>query len=152
MIAGSGVGILYFLAQEQRAPEPMLPLELFRVPVIAVSSLGSVVIGTTMFCASAFVPMFTQGVLGGTAIDAGMTLAPMSIGWPIASTLSGWMAVRWGYRPFAIAGAALATAGSVLLSTAHVGSVTGVVALTKVLSWNTSGIVLGMSGILPAAI
>jgi len=127
MIAGSGVGILYFLAQEQRAPEPMLPLELFRVPVIAVSSLGSVVIGTTMFCASAFVPMFTQGVLGGTAIDAGMTLAPMSIGWPIASTLSGWMAVRWGYRPFAIAGAAFATAGSVLLSTANVWSGRGLV-------------------------
>ncbi len=127
MIAGSGVGLLYFLAQERRAPEPMLPLELFRVPVIAVSSLGSVVIGTTMFCASAFVPMFTQGVLGGTAIDAGMTLAPMSIGWPIASTLSGWMAVRWGYRPFAIVGAAFATGGSLLLSTAHVGSGRGLV-------------------------
>lgn len=122
MIAGSGVGLAWFLAQERRTPEPMLPLELFRVPVIAVSSLGSLVIGTTMFCAAAFVPMFTQGVLGGTAIDAGMTLAPMSIGWPIASTLSGWMAVRWGYRPFAIMGALFATGGSLLLSTAHAGS------------------------------
>lgn len=127
MIAGSGVGLVWFLAQERRAPEPMLPLELFRVPVIAVSSVGSVVIGTTMFCAAAFVPMFAQGVLGGTAIDAGMTLAPMSIGWPIASTLSGWMAVRWGYRPFAIAGSMFATGGSLLLSTAHAGSGRGLV-------------------------
>jgi len=127
MIAASGAGLAWFLAQERRAPEPMLPLELFRVPVIAASSLGSVGIGTTMFCASAFVPTFTQGVLGGTAIDAGMTLAPMSIGWPIASTLSGWMAVRWGYRPFAIAGSVLATGGALLLSTAHAGSGRGLV-------------------------
>lgn len=127
MVAGAGVGLVWFVAQERRAPEPMLPLELFRNPVIAVSSLGSVVIGTLTFCASAFVPMFTQGVLGGTAIDAGMTLAPMSIGWPVGSTVSGWMAVRWGYRPFAIAGAVAGVGGSLLLSSAHAGSGTGLV-------------------------
>ncbi|MGD8279396.1 MAG: MDR family MFS transporter [Gemmatimonadota bacterium] len=118
MLAGSGAGLVVFLGHERRAPEPMLPLDLFRIPVIAVSSLGSVVIGTILFCTSAFVPMFAQGVLGGTAIDAGMALAPMSIGWPIASTTSGWLLVRWGYRPFAIAGAALATAGALLLASA----------------------------------
>jgi EmrB/QacA subfamily drug resistance transporter len=130
MVAGSGVALLWFLAQERRAPEPMLPLELFRNPVIAVSSLGSVVIGTLMFCASAFVPMFTQGVLGGTAIDAGMTLAPMSIGWPVGSTVSGWMAVRWGYRPFAIVGAVAGVGGALLLSSAHAGSGTGLVMIS----------------------
>lgn len=122
MLAGSGAGLVVFLAQERRAPEPMLPLELFRTTVIAVSSLGSVVIGTILFCVAAFVPVFAQGVLGGTAIDAGMALAPMSIGWPIASTTSGWLLVRWGYRPFAIAGAAFATAGMLLLTMANAGS------------------------------
>lgn len=118
MIAASGAGLIFFLRQERRAAEPMLPLELFSNPVIAVSSLGSVVIGTVLFCASAFVPMFTQGVLGGTAIDAGMTLAPMSIGWPIASTLSGWLLLRVGYRPFTIAGAAIGVAGCAVLAAA----------------------------------
>ncbi len=130
MVAGAGTGLVYFLFQERRAPEPMLPLELFRNPVIAISSLGSVAIGTVLFCDSAFVPMFTQGVLGGTAIDAGMTLAPMSIGWPIASTLSGWFAMRWGYRIFAIAGALFAVAGSLVLATAHAGSGQGIVMLS----------------------
>ncbi len=78
----SALGTAAFLIQESRAPEPMLPLDLFRNPVIAVSSAGSVMIGTLLYCATAFVPMFTQGVLGGTALDAGMTLAPMSIGCP----------------------------------------------------------------------
>lgn len=133
MIAVSGVGLVYFLFQERRAPEPMLPLELFRNPVIAISSLGSVALGTVLFCDSAYVPMFTQGVLGGTAIDAGMSLAPMSIGWPIASTLSGWLAMRYGYRVFAIAGAVLAVVGSLVLASAHAGSGVGIVMLSMLL-------------------
>jgi EmrB/QacA subfamily drug resistance transporter len=127
MLAASGAGLVYFLAQERRTPEPMLPLDLFKNRVIAVSSLGSLVIGTTMFCAAAFVPMFTQGVLGGTATDAGMTLAPMSIGWPIASTVSGWMVVRWGYRPFALLGSVFGIGGALLLSTADAGSSAGLI-------------------------
>jgi len=96
MITCAGAGLLFFLWQEGRAPEPMLPLELFQNRVIAVASAGGFLMGTVLFCAAAFVPMYTQGVLGGTAIDAGMTLAPMSIGWPIASTTSGWLLAKRG--------------------------------------------------------
>ena len=71
MIVGAGGGLLFFLWQETRAPEPMLPLQLFQNRVIAAASLGGFLMGTVLFCAAAFVPMFTQGVLGGTAIDAG---------------------------------------------------------------------------------
>ena len=52
MIALSATGLLLFLWQERRAPEPMLPLTLFRNPVIAVSSVGSVILGTILFCAA----------------------------------------------------------------------------------------------------
>jgi EmrB/QacA subfamily drug resistance transporter len=56
MMAFAGTGLLFFLWQEGRAPEPMLPLELFRNRVIAVASLGGVLMGTMLFCAAAFVP------------------------------------------------------------------------------------------------
>ena len=118
MILFSVLGLLFFLWQEDRHPEPMLPLELFKIRVIAVASLGGVLMGTLMYCAAAFVPMFTQGVLGGTAVDAGMTLAPMSIGWPIASTTSGWLLMRFGYRPFILLGSALGVLGCLLLAVA----------------------------------
>lgn len=118
MFLASGLGLALFLWQENRAPEPMLPLELFRIRVIAVASLGGVLMGTLMYCAAAFVPMFTQGVLGGTAIDAGISLAPMSIGWPIASTTSGWLLMRVSYRPFIILGSALGILGCAILAMA----------------------------------
>ena len=116
MMSFSLLGLFFFLWQENRAPEPMLPLELFKNKVIAVASAGGFIMGTVLFCAAAFVPMYTQGVLGGTAIDAGMTLAPMSIGWPIASTTSGWFLAKRGYRPFILAGAFLAVVGCFFLT------------------------------------
>jgi len=115
MLLFSGLGIAFFLWHENRHSEPMLPLELFKNRVIAVASLGGVLMGTLLYCASAFVPMYTQGVLGGTAIDAGMTLAPMSIGWPIAATTSGWLLMRFGYRPFILLGSALGVVGCLML-------------------------------------
>jgi len=116
MLLVSGLGLVFFLWQENRAPEPMLPLELFKIRVIAVASLGGLLMGTLMYCAAAFVPMYAQGVLGGTAIDAGMTLAPMSIGWPIASTTSGWFLMRFGYRPFILMGSAFGILGCLVLA------------------------------------
>jgi EmrB/QacA subfamily drug resistance transporter len=119
MMVGAGGGLLFFLWQETRAPEPMLPLDLFQNRVIAAASAGGVVMGTVLFCAAAYVPMFTQGVLGGTAVDAGMTLAPMSIGWPIASTTSGWFLAKRGYRPFILTGSVLGVIGCVMLAMAE---------------------------------
>jgi EmrB/QacA subfamily drug resistance transporter len=116
VIGVSVFGLGLFIWQEGRAPDPMLPLDLFKNRVVAVASAGGVLMGTMLFCAAAFVPMFTQGVLGGTAIDAGMTLAPMSIGWPIASTTSGWLLLRFGYRPFILAGSVFSAVGCLLLA------------------------------------
>jgi EmrB/QacA subfamily drug resistance transporter len=133
LLAGSAVGLWIFFVQERRAPEPMLPLELFRNRVIAVSNVGSVLIGTILFSVSAFVPMYRQGVLGGTAIDAGMSLVPLSIGWPLAATVSGWLLLRMGYRPFIVLGAALAALGCFVLAGSTAGSPPGVVMLSMLL-------------------
>ncbi len=116
LLGGSIAGLGLFVWQERRTAEPMLPLDLFRDPVIAVASAGSIVIGALLFAAAAYVPMYAQGVLGGTAVDAGLTLAPVSIGWPLASTLAGRLLLRVGYRPLTIAGGAVAVAGAGLLA------------------------------------
>ena len=35
-----------------------------------------------------FVPLFVQGVLGKTAVEAGSAITPMVVGWPISIELS----------------------------------------------------------------
>ena len=112
MLAISITGLVLFVRQERSAPEPMLPLELFRNPVIAISNAGGVIIGSLLFAFHAFVPMFAQGVLGGSALDAGLVLAPMSIVWPFGSALAGRLMIRTGYRSLGIIGAIVAMIGT----------------------------------------
>jgi EmrB/QacA subfamily drug resistance transporter len=118
LLAGSALGLAVFLWQERRAPEPTLPLDLFQNRLIAVSSAGNVLLGALLFAITAYVPMFAQGVLGGTAVDAGTILAPILIGWPISSTIAGRLMMRVGYRALSIGGATFIVAGSLLLATA----------------------------------
>lgn len=115
LFAVAAGGLVLFIWQERRAADPMLPLDLFRDRLISVSSGISVVIGTLMFSITAFVPVWSQGVLGGSAVAAGAVLTPMLFGWPVASVISGRLLLRTGYRRLAIFGGATVIAGSLLL-------------------------------------
>jgi EmrB/QacA subfamily drug resistance transporter len=115
------VGTVLFLREQRRSREPTLPLDLFANRVIAVASAGAVAIGTLLFCLTAFVPMYTQGVLGGGPGAAGATLVPLSLAWPLTSTLAGWMLMRAGYRPLILLGSILTLAGTILLARATQG-------------------------------
>jgi EmrB/QacA subfamily drug resistance transporter len=105
------LAFLAFLRQQRVAAEPTLPLDLFRNRIISVSNAGSLVVGSMLFTLTAFVPMFAQGVLGGTASDAGAPLVAMSVGWPLASALAGRFMIRIGYRPLVVGGAVLTVIG-----------------------------------------
>ncbi len=112
LFALATVLIALFLWQERRAPEPVLPLTLFTNRIIAISSIGGVILGVIMFGVSSYVPLFVQGVKGGTATSAGITLGPMLVAWPVASTFSGKIILRYGYRFTAVLGAFLAAFGA----------------------------------------
>jgi MFS family permease len=45
-----------------------------------------------------YVPLYVQGVLGGTPTEAGSAITPMVIGWPIASAIAGRVLPRVGFR------------------------------------------------------
>src|SRR4029078_9470880 len=53
--------------------------------------------------------------LGGSALDAGAALAPMLLGWPIASTLAGRLIGRVAFRPIALIGGVLMVAAGAVL-------------------------------------
>ncbi|HWM93752.1 MAG TPA: MDR family MFS transporter [Thermoanaerobaculia bacterium] len=122
VFAGAALSLVVFFWQELRAPEPMLPLSLFRDRLIAVSSVGNVILGALLFSITAFVPVFAQGVLGGSALDAGTVLTPILIGWPISSAITGRFMMRLGYRSFAILGSGLLLTGGVMLALADSGT------------------------------
>jgi len=117
LFATAAVLLALFVRQERKAAEPVIPLDLFANRVILVSSLAVLVAGGAFFGVSSYIPLFEQGVFGGSATMAGLVLAPMSLTWVIAATISGRLILRWGYYPPAVLGGLCLLTGALVLLT-----------------------------------
>jgi EmrB/QacA subfamily drug resistance transporter len=107
-----------FLAWEQRAAEPILPLRLFGDRVFAVTSTLAVLVGAAMYGGIVFLPLFLQAVTGASATDSGLLLLPLMAGMMLTSITSGRIIVRTGrYKVWPVTGMGIASVGMVLLST-----------------------------------
>lgn len=115
LFAAAAVLLAAFIRRERDYASPMLPLDLFRSRIIAVVTAAGVLIGGVMFGISSYVPLFVQGVLGGSAIRAGFTVAPFSIGWSVASVAAGRIILRAGYRASIVSGVTSASIGAGVL-------------------------------------
>ncbi|WP_029421410.1 MDR family MFS transporter [Alicyclobacillus macrosporangiidus] len=104
-----------FLFVEARAPEPMLPLKLFGMRVIAVSNLIGFFTACVLIGISAYLPMWIQGILGFSATNSGITLLPMSLAWPVGSTVAGRVMYKIGSKTTAVAGAVSILCGTLVL-------------------------------------
>jgi EmrB/QacA subfamily drug resistance transporter len=114
--AAAAVLLIAFAVVEHRASDPLLPVDLFLNPLVARTCGVVFLIGASMFGSIAFIPLFVQAVMGGTATEAGQGLTPLFLGWVVMSVMAARLTPRVGYRRIAGAGALLLTAGSVALS------------------------------------
>ncbi len=111
------VALTLFVWQELRAPEPIVPLSLFRDRVFTVSSGIGFVVGFAMFGAIVYLPIYLQVVGGSSPTNAGLQLLPLMAGLLTTSILSGLIITKTGkYTIFPIIGTALAAVGLLLLS------------------------------------
>ncbi len=117
LVAGTIAFGYLFVRAERRAREPIVPFSLFQNRVIAVGSMISFLVGAAMFGAITFIPLFVQGVLGGTATQAGVLLTPFLLGWVTMSVVGGRLIFRVGYRSTILSGLMLLVASSAALAT-----------------------------------
>ena len=101
---------------ERHAPDPVLPMLLFRRRLFAVGMVHGLLAGWAMFGSTSFVPLFVQAVLGTSATAAGSTLTPQMLGWVLASIIGARLLLRFGYRTVALVGMVLLTIGSFLMT------------------------------------
>lgn len=108
-----------FVVIESRSDSPIMPLEIYRNRMVAVSLLATFLTGFGMFGAIIFIPLFFQGVLGASATSSGSFLTPMMLGIVFGATLSGQLLSRTGghYRIQAVIGTGLMLLGAILIST-----------------------------------
>jgi EmrB/QacA subfamily drug resistance transporter len=106
-----------FLYVESRSAEPMLPLELFRHPVVSICSVCVFVLGMGMFGVIIYLPLFMQGVLGVSATQSGNLLTPLMMGAVLGSFASGQLVSRTGkYKSVAIIGSVIVATGMIVFA------------------------------------
>jgi len=117
VLLAAGVAALGMLVViERRAADPILPPRLFESRMIVAAVATRLLVGTAMFGALAFIPLFVQKVTGLSATGSGAVLAPFVIGWVIFSPMSARLVLRVGYRPVVAAGMACLTGAFWLMS------------------------------------
>ena len=124
VIVGLGLfGLLMlgaFWRVETRAPEPLIPLGLFRIRTFTAASSVGFIIGFSMFGAIVYLPLYLQVVHGASPTSSGLELLPMVMGMLATFIISGRLVTNTGrYKMFPIAGSAVLAVGLLLLS--HLG-------------------------------
>jgi EmrB/QacA subfamily drug resistance transporter len=117
--------IVAFIFIERHAPEPVLPLHLFKTRVFTTTSIVGFIVGFAMFGAITYLPAFFQVVRGISPTISGLYLLPLMVGLLTMSISSGQIISRTGrYRFFPIVGTAMMTLGLFLLHLMGLGTST----------------------------
>ncbi|MGD7054659.1 MDR family MFS transporter [Sutcliffiella horikoshii] len=117
LISLSLITFIFFILQEKRAKDPMMPFDIWQERSILIANTTSLTTGVMLIGISSFLPAFVQGVMERPPIVAGFTLTTMSIGWPIAAMIAGRLLLKIGFRTTSIIGGVALILGSIIFRT-----------------------------------
>src|SRR5499427_5554087 len=110
-IVAGALLIVAFIAWELRAPEPMLPLHLFRSRGFAVTNVASLLMFFGMFGSIFLLAQFLQVVQHYSPLQAGVRTLPWTAMPVFVAPIAGALSDRIGSRPLLAIGLALQAAG-----------------------------------------
>jgi EmrB/QacA subfamily drug resistance transporter len=111
------VALIAFALGERTAPDPVLPLWVFRRRLLVTTSLAGAGVGAILLGLTSYVPLYVQEVLGTGPLVAGFALAALVLGWPLAASQAGRVYLRLGFRGCALIGGSIVVVASALLLT-----------------------------------
>ena len=98
--------IAAFIAWERHTPQPMLDVRVFRNLRFSAASISITFVFFALMGVMYFLTTYLQSVLGYTALEAGVRMAPIAVGLIVASQLSVPLTARFGSK-FVVAGGLL---------------------------------------------
>jgi EmrB/QacA subfamily drug resistance transporter len=115
-LAGAVALVGGFVAIERRVREPMLPLELFRIPAFAGAQIAAFAISASFFAIYLYATIYIQGVLGLSALEAGLAYLPGTVIMFFVSGAAVQLGERVSPRVLIAGGLALVSAGMALMT------------------------------------
>ncbi|MFG1989062.1 MDR family MFS transporter [Actinoplanes sp. NPDC048988] len=117
-VVGGVVLLALAVWAESKAPEPVVPLRIFRNRTVTLTVIASVLVGVAMFGGTVFLSQYFQVALGKSPTVAGLMSLPMIFGLLVSSTVAGALITKTGkWKIYLVAGAIVMTIGMLLLST-----------------------------------
>jgi len=107
-------GVL-FIWQERRAPEPIISIALWSRRLVATSNAATLLAGMALIGLTTVLPIYVQGVLGRSPLEAGFTLTMLIVGWPLAVMLASRFFRMFGIRRTLRAGSFMFPFGALFL-------------------------------------
>jgi EmrB/QacA subfamily drug resistance transporter len=89
LYSAGAVLLVAFAWIEPHAPEPVLPLHLWKSSIFTFSNIAGMGVAMSMFGAIFFLPVFVQGVIGNSVTNSGAILVPMLVAMVVTSIGSG---------------------------------------------------------------
>lgn len=121
LFGGGAVVLAGFVWLERRVADPIIAPHLFGNRIFSTSLVLGIFVSMSMFGSMMFLPLYIQGVVGLTAQNSGLVMAPMMISFIIGSVISGQVMTRTGkYRTLSHVSSAIIVLGSYLLTTMDV--------------------------------
>jgi len=117
LFAGSAAALVAYVVAERFAPDPILPLDLFKNRVFTTANLAGFLVSMAFMSTVAFLPLFMQLGQGVNATTSGLSTLPLMAGLMGSSIVSGRLVTKGGsYKPFMIGGVIVTALGIWLLS------------------------------------
>lgn len=110
------LGVLFlvlFVRRQRRVADPLVSMDVFRCPQFVWGFVAQCLLTASFMGITLLVPLYVQGLCGGTALDAGVVLLPGTVAALVLNPLAGVMTDRVGIRPVALAGAVMLVVGAV---------------------------------------
>jgi MFS family permease len=87
---------------------------LLKLPTIQAVGLSGFTLGAALYGVVGYLPVHVQATLGGSPLDAGIALIPMSLSWTFSANVAGRLVRRLGFSGLVRAGSAMALVGTTL--------------------------------------
>lgn len=150
LFAAAAILTIIFLFVETKVAEPIISFAMFRERLFAASTILGLLYGGVFITFAVYIPIYIQGVTGGTATSSGLVLLPMTLGSVVAAQAGGMASTRFSYRSIMALSAVIFAVGTFLLSTLTPDTGRAMLVLFMIVAGFGVGFsfsVLGMAGI-----
>jgi EmrB/QacA subfamily drug resistance transporter len=116
LFAGTLLALILFLIIQTKVKSPVLPLSLFKNPIVTISNIIGFIMNAGMMGALIYIPFFVQGVMGVSPTHSGYVTMPMSIAMVLTSAVGGRLMTKTGkYKRFALMGMSIMILGMIIM-------------------------------------